>query len=220
MSESEPQGCLAAILRLFGFQFGKPGASSADVLPYRRNQFFLTDSEKSFLGVLKSVVPDHLLIALKPRLGDVLYVPRGTEGKRSHTNRINQKHLDFLLCDSRSLNPVLAIELDDQSHQRSDRQSRDEFVDSALKAADIPILHVRASRAYVPLEVKQQIESLLLAEIPPDTAVFDAADDETPTCPQCGTVMVRRVAKKSPRKGTAFWGCSNYPNCKGIVPLE
>lgn len=220
MSESEPQGCLAAIFRVLGLNLKQPNQSSADVLPYRRNQFFLTDSEKSFFGVLKSVVPDHLLIALKPRLGDVLYVPRGTKGKRSHANRINQKHLDFLLCDARSLNPVLAIELDDQSHQRSDRQSRDEFVDSALKAADIPILHVRACRAYVPLEIKQQIESLLPTDVAPGTAVLAKANAEPPICPQCGAAMVRRVAKKSSRKGSAFWGCSDYPNCKGIVPLE
>lgn len=37
----------------------------------------------------------------------------------------------------------------------------------------------------------------------------------TPTCPQCGAVMVERVAKRGTRAGEAFWGCSNYPDCRG-----
>ena len=42
-----------------------------------------------------------------------------------------------------------------------------------------------------------------------ETAKFPVAKD-TYVCPQCKTgVMVRRVGKKG-----AFWGCSNFPNCK------
>ncbi len=36
--------------------------------------------------------------------------------------------------------------------------------------------------------------------------------NSTPTCPQCGGLMVRRVNRRSRQ---AFWGCSRYPNCQG-----
>lgn len=36
-----------------------------------------------------------------------------------------------------------------------------------------------------------------------------------PTCPQCGSRMVRRTARKGPRSGRQFWGCSRYPSCRG-----
>jgi restriction system protein len=38
-------------------------------------------------------------------------------------------------------------------------------------------------------------------------------------CPQCGAVMRKRVAKRGANAGTAFWGCSRYPNCRGTLPL-
>ena len=36
-------------------------------------------------------------------------------------------------------------------------------------------------------------------------------------CPKCGSEMVLRVAKKGPHSGKKFWGCSKYPECRGLV---
>ena len=41
----------------------------------------------------------------------------------------------------------------------------------------------------------------------------------TPTCPTCHRPMVRRMAKKGEHAGKAFWGCPNYPACRGIVRI-
>lgn len=35
------------------------------------------------------------------------------------------------------------------------------------------------------------------------------------TCPVCCKPMVLRTARKGPRAGERFWGCSGYPECKG-----
>lgn len=40
-----------------------------------------------------------------------------------------------------------------------------------------------------------------------------------PPCPDCGKPMVLRTAQKGPSAGQQFWGCSNYPDCKGIVKV-
>ena len=37
------------------------------------------------------------------------------------------------------------------------------------------------------------------------------------TCPKCGSSMVLREAKKGANIGKKFWGCSNFPKCRGIV---
>ena len=37
----------------------------------------------------------------------------------------------------------------------------------------------------------------------------------TPSCPKCGSSMVKRTAKRGDMAGTAFWGCSQYPSCRG-----
>jgi hypothetical protein len=38
-----------------------------------------------------------------------------------------------------------------------------------------------------------------------------------PTCPVCSSPMVKRSAKRGTNAGNEFWGCSQYPRCKGIV---
>lgn len=38
-----------------------------------------------------------------------------------------------------------------------------------------------------------------------------------PSCPKCGAAMVMRTAKKGANAGSQFWGCSRYPECRGIV---
>lgn len=40
-----------------------------------------------------------------------------------------------------------------------------------------------------------------------------------PSCPDCGKPMVLRTAKTGKNAGNPFWGCSAYPDCKGIVNL-
>jgi hypothetical protein len=35
------------------------------------------------------------------------------------------------------------------------------------------------------------------------------------TCPQCGARMVRRTAWRGRRRGSSFWGCSRFPQCRG-----
>jgi restriction system protein len=41
-----------------------------------------------------------------------------------------------------------------------------------------------------------------------------------PMCPQCGTAMIQRTAKKGQFAGQRFWGCGRYPKCKGILKIS
>lgn len=38
-----------------------------------------------------------------------------------------------------------------------------------------------------------------------------------PLCPICSQKMVKRTAKKGKNAGNTFWGCSQFPNCRGVV---
>jgi restriction system protein len=40
-----------------------------------------------------------------------------------------------------------------------------------------------------------------------------------PACPQCGKPMVLRTARAGKNAGQLFWGCSAYPDCKGVVKV-
>lgn len=43
---------------------------------------------------------------------------------------------------------------------------------------------------------------------------------EAPACPACGKPMRKRTAKTGPNSGKPFWGCSGYPECRGIRSIE
>ena len=40
---------------------------------------------------------------------------------------------------------------------------------------------------------------------------------QAPNCPKCNSEMVKRVAKKGARQGQTFFGCSQFPKCRGVV---
>ena len=39
-------------------------------------------------------------------------------------------------------------------------------------------------------------------------------------CPKCGAEMVIRTAKRGDNAGNQFWGCSKFPQCRQMIPLE
>jgi len=45
------------------------------------------------------------------------------------------------------------------------------------------------------------------------------ARGDAPLCPNCGKPMRRRTARRGPRAGNPFWGCSSYPECRGTSPI-
>ncbi len=44
--------------------------------------------------------------------------------------------------------------------------------------------------------------------------------DASPPCPICAKSMIQRTAKRGNSAGTAFWGCSGYPACRGTRPIH
>lgn len=42
--------------------------------------------------------------------------------------------------------------------------------------------------------------------------------DTARTCPACGRPMVLRTARRGPRVGDQFWGCSGFPDCRQVQP--
>lgn len=158
---TENQGCLVATLKLFGINFSPSGnsggsVSADDQQPYRLRDNFLSAAELSFFHVLRSAIKDQYIVTTKVRVSDLLYVVQRRSNMK-HANKIDRKHVDFVLCDPRTMQPQLVIELDDSSHARLDRSDRDALVDAAFAAAEFPILHVPAQRAYSPEDIMRQI---------------------------------------------------------------
>jgi hypothetical protein len=48
-----------------------------------------------------------------------------------------------------------------------------------------------------------------------NSAPSSDASETVPHCPVCNALMAKRVARRGSRSGSTFWGCSNYPKCRG-----
>lgn len=138
------------------------GSRAKESCYYLKKSLF-TPAERSFLGVLEPVLPPGVRVFGKVRLEDIFGVVKGLNAseRQSARNRINRKHVDFLLVRATDLAPIAGIELDDSSHEEEDRQQRDAFVDSAFASANLPLLHVAVQKAYNPAEVRAKIASII-----------------------------------------------------------
>jgi hypothetical protein len=159
MAGTDKSGCLVAIFKLFGGSASE--TASATTIPYRRKDFLLSKAERSFFDVLQQAMGQEYLLFAKIRVADLLWMPKGTDSRRSHFNKIQAKHIDFVLCDHDVVRPILAIELDDSSHGSATRQSRDAFVDEALRAARLPLLRVPCKPSYNLNDLKTQIHAAI-----------------------------------------------------------
>jgi hypothetical protein len=124
------------------------------------NKFFITQAERAFFLVLQTVVAGRAHIFCQVSLRQLLFMPGSNQsnpGRQSWQNRVAAKSIDFLLCDARTFQPLLAIELDDSSHAQPRRQTRDEQVDTLLEAAQLPLIRVLASRQYDVQELRTTI---------------------------------------------------------------
>ena len=153
--------CVAAVLIRRSSAAAKPEIGLGRQLPFdpaapapfARRPYFFSAAERSFYEILCRLTPEHTVFA-KVRLADLVRVQASGREFWQRFNSVSGKHVDFVLCDER-LAPVVAIELDDASHEEPERLKRDQFVDSVLTSAALPIVRVRAKRGYVLDEIRQ-----------------------------------------------------------------
>lgn len=163
-------GVIFILLVVLKKVLGAKGGGKNDVYYLKKTLF--SPAERSFLGVLDSTLPEGVRVFGKVRLEDFIGVKRGLErgDNQAARNRINRKHVDFLLVRADTLAPVAGVELDDKSHEEADRQSRDEFVNSVFASAGLPLLHIPAQKAYNRAEIAAEVARALSSGVsrPPE----------------------------------------------------
>jgi len=175
---------------------------------------FLSPAEKKFLNALDAAIGSKYRVFAKVRVADIISPSAGDKSTwQTRFNKINAKHVDFLLCGLTDTVPFCAIELDDRTHLSASRVDRDDFLNHALQSAGVPIARFQASRTYASVEIEANIDSVT-SKAPKAQSV------QAPSCPKCGKQMVMRKAQTGPNAGNSFWGCSGYPACKGIVSVS
>ena len=135
-----------------------PSTAAEAPLPYKKKDYFFTAAERSFYQVLLSVLAGQdVHVYAKMRVADLLYLPAKTAERQSYQNRIQSKHIDFLICDKKNIVPLVAIELDDSSHSRPDRVNRDRFLEKAFADAGLPLLRFPVKTGYVTTDLAKEV---------------------------------------------------------------
>jgi very-short-patch-repair endonuclease len=101
----------------------------------------LSQPEQVLYFRLVQALPEHIVLA-QVQLSRLLGVKKGNN-HQAWLNRINRMSVDFVVC-RKDCSIVAAIELDDATHQKRDRQVADAKKDKALASAGIRIVRWQA----------------------------------------------------------------------------
>lgn len=186
-------------------------------MPYRLREPFLTTTELALFRVLTEMMGSRYLICPKVALNDVFYIVRPNENVHFF-NKIFRKHVDFLLCDPKSLAPSFGVEIVRPISKDSARES-DKFMDELFTGAGIPLAHIPSSEKYDAADIVALFQ-LAVAKIG-ETVSFriDRVTDSVPNCPICGKMMVLRIRRNGANSGEKYYGCMDSPHCAGVASI-
>ena len=118
--------------------------TEADYSQSYQAKYLLTKNEWYEYKKLKRFANEKgLQVCPKVRLLDLVEPRKGAEHYKSLFYKIQAKHVDFLICDQ-DLHIKAVVELDDNSHKKTDRQERDRFVDQVLTSCGYKVIRTRA----------------------------------------------------------------------------
>jgi very-short-patch-repair endonuclease len=130
-------------------------------LPFRRKDFLLNIPERQFFEGLQQIIPAEYIVFPQIILSNIVQVTSNRKEFWNYQNKINRKTIDFVIFEKQYLKPVIAIEYDGKTHNRSDRQERDDFVNKVLSSAGMKSLHIKHQKNINFEEVKNKINELL-----------------------------------------------------------
>ncbi len=118
--------------------------NNVNYFDYER-KYLLTKNEWYFYKKLKPIADKYNLHVLsKIRLEDIIHVKNGLNKSMSYSarGRIKSRHIDFALANPDNLDIILAIELDDNSHNNQKAFESDTFKNQLFNAVGLPLIRV------------------------------------------------------------------------------
>lgn len=129
---------------------------------YKRKKRVLTPSEHKLYDALMEALGDRYYVFPQIHLASIIDEKVVGQNWLGAFRHIDEKSVDFVLCDRENCAPKLAIELDDPSHLRADRQERDREVERIFKSADVPLLRLTGKGEFAPGELEENVNGALV----------------------------------------------------------
>jgi len=190
---------------------------ASERLPYRLRETFLSTPELALFRVLHEMVGARYIVCPKVALNDVFYIVRPNENVHFF-NKIFRKHVDFLLCDPKTLKPAIGIELV-KPVAKSETREADQFMEDLFLGAGLPLVHVPSSERYKVQDLAELFQLAIMKVRETATLRASTESDSVPMCPVCGRMMVLRIHRTGPNAGKKYYGCMDSPKCNGVVAI-
>ncbi len=148
-------GVLVVAVKIFDLPIGQDKKKST--YRYQRKDYFMTPAEHKFFDILVALLGDRYYVFPQVHLSTILDNKVKGQNWRGAFRHIDEKSVDFVICDKAYIKPLLAIELDDSSHERAGRQDRDAEVERIFKEVGLPLLRLANQNQYNKDEIRNQI---------------------------------------------------------------
>lgn len=102
-------------------------------------EYLLTVQERDFFRYLQIKFSDKYLIFTQVSLSALVQIKENQKDKYERRGLIDKFYVDFVLCSKDDIKPRLVIELNDKTHELSNRKERDQYIEALLKSADLKL---------------------------------------------------------------------------------
>lgn len=125
---------------------------------YVSKDFMMTPTEQKVYKLLELKYGEQYYIFAQVRVVDVLQPNvkkyfTWTKEYKSLFWQVSQWHFDYVLCDKNDFRILCALELDDLSHNRSDRVRRDRILNAVCADAGVDLKRMRLNHKDKKVEV-------------------------------------------------------------------
>ncbi len=151
---------LGLVLGFLSYHF-KDEVEEKSRYKYLRKDFLLSRAEHEFFDLVTEIVGSNYYVFPQVHLITLLDHKIKGQSWRGAFRHIDEKSVDFVICDKSYIKPLLAIELDDRTHNYESRMLRDEEVNRILQDAPLPLLRFENHGNFNKEDIKNQLFSIL-----------------------------------------------------------
>lgn len=177
--------------------------------PYVRAKF-MTDAEMQLYHFMLNNLcqKDKIVIFPKVRLGDLVELDARLTTDMKYYWKVTNKHVDYVVCDAKTLDIICVVELDDYTHETKEAKEKDLFIMQVLYTVGIKTVRIRTKIRAISKSDLDLIDDYI------NTAL-------APKCPYCGLTMIPRKSMRPDNRGHRFYGCQNYiTTCRYTINID
>lgn len=118
-----------------------------DRFKYRPRKHLMVGSEKQCFQMLNDLFGEKFYVIPDVSLSSLLSHKVGTQDRYAAYRFIDNKTVDFVLCNKRSLRPVCAVKLEDGIHNDKDEPGSDPHdMEKFFRSAHIPFIYIEKTQ--------------------------------------------------------------------------